>query len=131
MIFKFFLQYFLNDREPQAFYLEAIQFEKSCVCCACGFQIESDKALKKLAIPGLLVYGKQADIPKSLESDIRWLLVVVVGGFGKMKETYLTDGAFSQSRPHLFLPQNVPKLHRECFRRGCHPVRWDLELYLP
>lgn len=70
-------------------------------------------------------------IPKSLESDIRWLLVVVVGGFGKMKETYLTDGAFLQSRPHLFLPQNVPKLYRECFRRGCHPVRsagsiaWD------
>ncbi|MEG4395118.1 carbohydrate porin [Microcoleus sp. BROC3] len=22
-----------------------------------------------------------------------------------------------------FLPQNVPKLHRESFRRGCHPVR--------
>ena len=40
-----------------------------------------------------------------------------------MKETYLTDGAFLQSRPHLFLPQNVPKLYRECFRRGCHPVR--------
>jgi len=40
-----------------------------------------------------------------------------------MKETYLTDGAFLQSRPHLFLPQNVPKLHRESFRRGCHPVR--------
>ncbi|MEG4113416.1 MULTISPECIES: hypothetical protein, partial [unclassified Microcoleus] len=73
--------------------------------------------------PGLLVYGKQPDIPKSLESDIRWLLVVVVGGFGKIKETYLTDGAFLQSRPHLFLPQNVPKLYRECFRRGCHPVR--------
>jgi len=40
-----------------------------------------------------------------------------------MKETYLTDGAFSQSRPHLFLPQKIPKLHRESFRLGCHPVR--------
>jgi len=57
-----------------------------------------------------------------------------------MKETYLTDGAFLQSRPHLFLPQNVPKLYRECFRRGCHPVsllvlivleRWQYSGWLP
>ncbi|WP_041622708.1 hypothetical protein [Oscillatoria nigro-viridis] len=101
------------------------QSRKIFVSCACGFQIESDKALKQLAIPGLLVYGKQADIPKSLESDIRWLLVVVVGGEGKIKETYLTDGAFLQSRPHLFLQQNVPKLYRECFLRGCHSVSFS------
>lgn len=34
------------------------------------------------------------DIPKFLELGIRCFLVVVAGGFGKIEETFLTDGAF-------------------------------------
>jgi hypothetical protein len=33
------------------------------------------------------------DIPKFLESDIRYFLVVVADGFGNIEETFSTDGA--------------------------------------
>ncbi len=85
---------FLELAEAREYQLQDKIILKTFVNCAFGFQTESDKALRSPTVQCSLVCEIVRDILKFLELDIQCFLVAVADEFGRIEETFLTDGAF-------------------------------------